>query len=158
MTREAQAPGGWKPVATQADADLLLHAFGDFHDSCIREAHLWTDHWIAPNLAMSCSEGLDNRIRFLIQRQFSQPPAIELLFEEVLRFNLVPAPENYFAIIFSATLLVQNGVVFWSPEVNWKPDDPDRSNRTWISARKLRWREVPWLGEALRYGPTEQTG
>jgi hypothetical protein len=155
MTREAQAPSEWKPVATQADADLLMRSFGDFHDSCIRETHLWTDHWVAPNLAMACSERLDNRIRFLIQRQFARPSAVELLFEEVLRFNLVPAPENYFSIIFSAKLLVQGEVIFWSPNRNWKPDGPDRDDSTWISARKLRWREVPWLGEALRYGPTE---
>jgi hypothetical protein len=91
----------------------------------------------------------------LIQRQFKDPSAIELLFEEVTRFNLVPSPEDYASIIFSATLLVQDGVIFWSPEGSWKPDEADKDESTWISARKLRWREVPWLGQDLRYGPKE---
>ena len=146
---------GWSQVATQADADALMDLFGGFHDGCIREAHLWTDHWVAPDLSMSCPGHLDNRIRFLVQRQFRNPSAIELLFEEVTRFNLVPSPENYDSIIFSATLLMQGQVIFWSPDGNWRPDDPQRDDSTWISARKLYWREVSWLGEDLRYGPRE---
>jgi hypothetical protein len=155
MNRKAQSPIEWEQVATQANADALMHVFGDFHDGCIHEAHLWTDHWVSSDLSMSCPTHLDNRIRFLIQRQFKDPSAIELLFEEVTRFNLVPSPEDYASIIFSATLLVQDGVIFWSPEGSWKPDEADKDESTWISARKLRWREVPWLGQDLRYGPKE---
>jgi hypothetical protein len=146
----------WAEIATQADADALMRTFGDFHDACIREAHLWTDHWVSTDLAMACSERLDNRIRFLIQRQNAAPPAVELLFEEVTRFNLVPSPEGYFSIIFEATLLVENGQIFWSPESNWRPDMPDRDETTWISARRLRWRGVEWLGPDLRYGPKRE--
>jgi hypothetical protein len=142
-------------VATQADADALMDLFGDFHDGCIREAHLWTDHWVAPDLSMSCPGHLDNRIRFLVQRQFRDPSAIELLFEEVTRFNLVPAPENSDSIIDSASLLVQGGVILWSPDEYWKPDDPRRDDSTWIAAGKLYWHEVAWLGEDPRYGPRE---
>jgi len=136
---------------------MLMRLFGDFHDNCIREAHLWTGHWVSSDLSMVCPAHLDTRIRFLIQRQFEGPSAIELLFEEVTRFNLVPSPEDYASIIFSATLFVEDGLIFWSPEGNWRPNDPERNDSTWISARTLRWREVPWLGEELRYGPKEQT-
>ena len=145
----------WKEITTQADADALMELFGGFHDACLREAHLWTDHWVSTDLSMSCPGKLDNRIRFLIQRQFKAPSAIELLFEEVTRFNLVPSPENYDSIIFAASLLVHNGVIFWSPEGNWKPDGPRRDESTWVSAKQLRWREVPWLGQKLHYGANE---
>jgi hypothetical protein len=145
----------WKDIESQADADALMEVFGGFHDACVREAHLWTDHWVSPELSMSCPAHLDNKIRFLIQRQFRDPSAIELFFEQVTRFNLVPSPENYDSIIFAATLLVQNGSVFWSPEGDWKPVKPARDEATWVSARKLRWREVDWLGEKLRYGPSD---
>lgn len=147
----------WKDVKTQADADALMEVFGDFHDSCIREAHLWTEHWVSPELYMSCAPHLDNKIRFLIQRQFKNPSAIELLFEEVTRFNLVPSPENRESIILAATLLAQGGNVLWSPEGDWDPDKASRDNYTWVSAKKLRWREVDWLGNELRYGPKDQT-
>ena len=145
----------WNEIRTQAEADALMKLFGEFHDGCIREAHLWTEHWVGRDLSMSCPGHLDNRIRFLIQRQRIDPAAVELLFEEVTRFNLVPAPENYMAIIFDAVLLAQDGTIYWSPDSRWSPDSPYRDEVTWISARQLRWREVDWLGEELRYGPRE---
>ena len=143
----------WKEIKTQVDADDLMKIFGDFHDSCIREAHLWTDYWVSHELSMACSGHLDNKIRFLIQRQFDNPSAIELFFEQVTRFNLVPSPENYDSIILSATLLVRDDSVFWSPEGDWSPEEPNRDKSTWVSAKELRWREVDWLGKDLRYGP-----
>ena len=148
----------WNAVETQREAERLMEVFGDFHDSCLHEAHLWTDHYVSDDLSMSCPENLDNRIRFLIQRQAKEPAAIELLFEEVTRFNLVPSPENYFSIIFSATLLVSDGIVFWSPVGNWTPDKPDRDAVTWISAKHLFWREVDWLGGQLRVRPDRRKG
>jgi hypothetical protein len=146
----------WKKINTQADANAFMDIFGGFHDGCIREAHLWTDHWVSNDLSMSCPGDLDNRIRFLIQRQFKNPSAIELLFEEVTRFNLVPTPENYDSIIYEATLLIRNDNIYWSTDRGWSPDAANRDARTWISAKKLRWREVDWLGEDLRYGPNEK--
>jgi hypothetical protein len=143
----------WEEIKTQANADVFMEVFGNFHDSCIREAHLWTDHWVSRDLSMSCSGHLDNKIRFLIQRQSTDLSAIELIFEYVTRFNLVPSPENYDSIIFDATLLVQDGNIFWSPESDWSPEKQNRDEFTWVSARKLRWRKVDWLGEELRYGP-----
>jgi hypothetical protein len=146
---------GWKEIRTQADADALMKLFGEFHDGCIREAHVWTEHWVGRDRSMSCPDHLDNHIRILVQRQFTDPAAIELLFDEVTRFNLVPARENYMAIILDAFMLVQDGIIYWSPDSRWSPDSVYRDDVTWISARQLRWREVDWLGEALRYGPSE---
>lgn len=143
----------WNHVNSQADADALMELFGRFHDACVREAHLWTDHWVSTDLSMSCPGHLDNHIRFLVQRQFTNPAAIELLFEEVTRFNLAPTPDNYDTIILKATLLVRGDMVFWSTQPDWSPDSATRDESTWISAKRLAWREVDWLGEELHYGP-----
>jgi hypothetical protein len=145
----------WTEVKTPDDARSLMDVFGNFHDSCIREAHLSTDHWVSRDLSMSCAGHLDNKIRFLIQRQFRNPSAIELFFDHVTRFNLVPAPNGHDAVIFAATLLVQEGYIFWSPEDDWRQEKPNRDEFTWVSAKKLRWREVNWLGEKLHYGQDE---
>ncbi|NCO94082.1 MAG: hypothetical protein COZ06_31955 [Armatimonadetes bacterium CG_4_10_14_3_um_filter_66_18] len=143
----------WKDIETQADADAPMEVFGDFHDGCLREAHLWTDHWVSPELSISCAGNLDNRTRFLIQRQAENPSAIELLFDEVTRLNLVPTPESHDSVIHAATLLVRDRAIYWSPEGGWMPDRPREDECTWICAKRLRWREVNWLGEKLHYGP-----
>jgi hypothetical protein len=146
----------WNEIKTQADADALMELFGSFHDGCVREAHLWTGHYVAPDLSMACPCNLDNSIRFHVQRQFRNPSAIELLFEQVTRFNLVPTPDNYDTIIFEAAFLVRDGTIFWCTDSRWTPDCRERDECTWISAKQLRWREVDWLGEELYYGPKEE--
>ena len=39
--------------------------------------------------------------------------------------------------------------------VDWWPESPSRDEVTWVSAKRLRWRRVEWLGEELHYGPDE---
>ncbi|MEE8106718.1 MAG: hypothetical protein V3T86_14390 [Planctomycetota bacterium] len=140
----------WHQIHQQEHADALMRVFS-FCDACLREVHLWTGHWVSKDLSMSCDS--ENRIRLLVQRQCRNPSAIEMLFEEVTRFNLVPPLLSQDSIIDGAVLLVREGTVYWSPDDEWSPDLAARDESTWLSAKKLRWREVDWLGEQLRYGP-----
>ena len=146
----------WTEIHSQADLEGLMHTFGDFHDACLREMHLWAESYVGNDLSMSCPGHLDNHLRLLIQRQSSDPSAIELLFDEVRRINVVPSPDNYDSIIFDATLLLQAGVFYWADVGRWLPDQEDSMNATWIAANKLKWRNASeWMGEELRYGPQE---
>ncbi len=104
----------WNTITSEADIEHLLGLFGEFHDSCLREAHLWTETYVAENLAMSCPGHLDTRVRLLIQRQAANPSAVEMLFEQVIGFHMAPTPDNYDSIIYGATLEVADGVFFWS--------------------------------------------
>src|SRR5258706_13915877 len=97
----------WNHLASKTEVDNLLKVFGGFHGGCLREAHVWTEHWVASDLRMRCTGELDTRVRLLIQRQFSAPSAIELLFEQVTAFHLQPSPDNYDSIIFDATMLLE---------------------------------------------------
>ena len=146
----------WNEIKTQSDADVLMERFGGFHDSCIREVHIWTGYWVCSDFSMQVPKSWDMKVRLHVQRQWRDPAAIELLFEDVTRVNLVPSPPDYVSIIYDATLLIREGIIHWSPEPNWNPDHSDANSETWISAKRLRWREVDsWLGEALQYGPKE---
>jgi len=49
-------------IKTQSDIDALMKRFGGFHDSCIREAHIWTGYWVSPDFSMSVSQDLDTRV------------------------------------------------------------------------------------------------
>ncbi len=146
----------WVEVTNQADLDLLMNTFGAFHDACIKEMYLWTESYVDSDLSMSCPPHLDTHVRLLIQRQFEDPSAIELLFDEVRRINVVPSPDNYDSIIFDATLLLREGIFYWADVGRWLPDQENSMNATWIAANKLKWRDASdWMGEKLRYGPQE---
>jgi hypothetical protein len=142
----------WNPISSQADIERLLKLFGWFHDGCLREAHVWTEHSVSSDLRMSCSGNLDTRVRILIQRQFKEPSAIELLFEQVTTFHLKPSPENYDSIIFGATMLVENDVFYWADSEGWSLNSSEHDNATWISAKKLSWRDASnWMDAELRF-------
>ena len=76
---------------------------------------------------------------------------MELVFEEVTRLTVVPSPENYGSEIFEATLLVDDGLIYFADVADWSPKSDDQ-DATWISAKKLKWRDASdWMGEELRY-------
>ncbi|XER11090.1 hypothetical protein SATMO3_12600 [Sporomusa aerivorans] len=60
---------GWKEVKTEHDIENLMRVFNRFHDSCLKELHLWTDHYVSPDLSMAVSGELDCKVRILVQRQ-----------------------------------------------------------------------------------------
>jgi hypothetical protein len=146
----------WEKIESKADIDKLLDTFGGFHDSCLREAHVWTGHYVTDELAMVCDDQLDTHIRMLFQRQAAGTSAIEILFDQVIRFNLVPSPENYVSIIFDATLLSRDDAIYWAETAGWTPGSADRDGVTWVAAKAMSWRDAsPWMGSKLNYGPSE---
>ena len=40
----------WREVASPEELDRLLDGFGGFHDSCLREVHVWTETWMEAQL------------------------------------------------------------------------------------------------------------
>ncbi|CAM4492505.1 hypothetical protein [Paenibacillus tarimensis] len=147
----------WTSLDNQEDLNKLLDAFGWFHDACIREMHMWTDHYVNPNLSMSIPVGLDHKVRLLLQRQARSLPAIELFFEQVTQVYIKPSPENYDSIIYESTFIHKNGLFYWADDRNWSPGGNDLYGTVnWISSRKVSWRDASdWIGHTLRYGPRE---
>lgn len=145
----------WNILRDQDDLSSLLYIFGWFHDSCIREMHMWTDHYVNSDLSMSLSPELDHNVRLLIQRQANNPLAIELLFNQVTQIYIKPSPEDYDSLINEGTLLYRDGIFYWATDSNWDPDSNSLfTSVNWISSKQLSWREVnEWTGNDLRYGP-----
>jgi hypothetical protein len=136
----------WQVLSSVADCNQLLNKFGEFHDSCLREMHLWTEHFVDDNLSMSVSAGLDSRAKLLFQRQFREPSAIELLFEEIVELRIEATEENYDSIILDADVQLIDGLYQF---------DADGIVR--IASRRLSWRDASqWMGSTLHYGGQEQ--
>ena len=73
----------WISITSDNEAEQLLSLFGEFHDSCIREVHIWTKHFVSSDLAMATDSGLDTCAKFIVQRQFRDSSCIELQFEQI---------------------------------------------------------------------------
>lgn len=154
ILEDGEMPFGWQSIETDADVERLLSAFGGFHDACLREAHIWSETYVNEDLSMACPSHLDTHVRLLFQRQWRNPTAIELLFDEVISFHLAPAPENYSNEIGDAALFILDNVIYWADDWQWRPGCDWQDESTWIAAQRLRWRDAStWMGEQLRYGP-----
>lgn len=141
----------WVEIKGNDDIKGLLELFGYFHDSCLKELMMWTDSYVDHDRSMSVGLGLDTKMQMLFHRQFNNPSAIEILFEQVTHFQLKPSPENYDSIIYDATLILKDGTLYWADTSDWTLNDHN-GEVTWISAKKVKWRDASdWMDNERRY-------
>ena len=135
----------WREVVSDDDIELLQSTFGGFHDGCLREIHLWSGDFVDAELATNFGGGTTARVFF--QRQWPNPPAIELLFGDLVGIQILPTPRGYVPEM-DAWMIREDGGILWSdiqPEI--------RAKGSWIKAERIWWREASeWMGEELRYG------
>ncbi len=143
----------WKNVTTEESAKELMNVFGGFHDACIREAHLFSQHFVNDELTMNCTGDLDTSVQIVVHRQFRNPACIELLFEGVTRLNFVPSPDNYDSVIYEAKVGLENGEIYWSIDIVKPPSQCKANYDTWICSKSLKWRaRDEYLGAELHFG------
>jgi len=145
----------WIELKEKSEIKKLLENFGYFHDGCLKEMHMWTDTYVEEKLNMNAPGELDTNVKLLFQRQFKNPSVIELWFEGVAEIHILPTPENFTSILFEAIILKKNDTYYWSDDIDFDPNQIEY-HTSWISAKKLRWRERnDWMGKQNRYGTSE---
>jgi hypothetical protein len=141
----------WHEIKDTDDIQKFLEIFGLFHDSCIKELHLITESYVQHDLSMVFPQGKETKVYILFQRQFKNPSAIEVLFDEIDILHIWGGLPGYTKEIFGSTLLIQEGLFYWADQEGWVPNDKQNES-SWISARKVKWRDVSdWMGDTVRY-------
>ena len=136
----------WTEIKSKVDIERLLDVYGNFHDSCLRDVYISTREFVDEKLAMH----FDNKLTasLLFQRQFGPNAVIELKFEDIERFNFLPFNETENAVIYDATLKIENELFYWADFAGWEIGDNDS---IWISGKKLFWRFRPeFIGNIKR--------
>ena len=59
----------WNVITDENGLLKLESSFGGFHDSCLREVHIWTGHSVDQQLAMQLGEDRDVSLKMFLQRQ-----------------------------------------------------------------------------------------
>jgi hypothetical protein len=130
----------WTEIKDDKGIEALLQLYGDFHDGCLREVHIVAKESVDIGLSMSFDGNLTATLLF--QRQYKNPTAIELRFDNVGQFNFLSPGPNHDPIIYEATFKKNGDLFYWSSEGNWQLGDNDA---VWISGEKVYWRERPEL-------------
>lgn len=82
------------------------------------------------------------QLNIIFQSQGGVYPMIGMQFELVHKFNLQPRSCEYDCIIYDSTLKCINGLFYWSEWGDFKLEDIDKTNGTWIAAEKVKWRPI----------------
>jgi hypothetical protein len=133
----------WFEINNKDDAQNLLIKFGGFHDGCLKELKYISGEYVYKELSMMAVNSL-RKLSIIFQRQWENPSAIEMIFEGLVRINLVPSIPNNDGIIYDAYFDVVDNLIYWAEtnEFNISEIDSNPYYRqiTWIIAEKARWR------------------
>lgn len=80
---------GYREITSQQSMDEMLDEFSGFHDSLIKEIHILNRSYVGPDLSMRIVPSGTYSARVLIQRQFDDPSAVELLCLGITKFVLL---------------------------------------------------------------------
>jgi hypothetical protein len=130
----------WTEIVDQSDIDKLMHIYGNFHDSCIRDIYLSTQEFVDEKGAMHFENVLTASLLF--QRQTKENKTLELKFEFVDQLNYNPLKNSYSNVLYDAYFKFHEGLFYWSDDQDWKIEDNDA---IWISGKKVFWRLRPEL-------------
>ncbi|MBZ5724336.1 MAG: hypothetical protein LAP87_05005 [Acidobacteriia bacterium] len=148
--RTGDSSRAWQALSAPHQIDALMDLFGHFHDACVRKIHVATGHYVVQDLSMSVD--WRTSVHLLVQRQFPNPSAVELRFEEVVGLKVSPPPPDCESIVLRVAFFLRDRVFYWAENSDWSPESTVRDEITWVAARRAWWRDASeWMGPDLRY-------
>lgn len=144
----------WKEIKVKKDVEELNNIFGNFHDAYLKEVCFSSGSYVNNDLSM---HEVNNPIaRFLFQRAWKNPAAIEIQFEDVIQINIKPGNKNEFSDIIVAHLYFEDGIYFWSAK-DYEYIEEGKDDYTWIAAKKVKWRICDeYLGKKIIYMKSQE--
>ena len=144
----------WNQLKTQAEATTFMESVCNFHDSCIKELSYISGAYVEDDLAM-CPINERRTLCVIFQRQYQDTPMIEMMFTGLSLLKL-PVDDVNTCEILDATLLIQEGRVYWCDCGGMSAADMMAYEGTVICAEKAFWRPIKGhMGEAPFYLPAD---
>lgn len=144
-------------ISTQEDIQELMNKFGYFHDSCIKEIRYISGGYVSKRTSdinrPMYPVNSRRSVHIIFQSQNAEYSVIEMKFDFIQKLNLAPRNEDYDCVIYDASLVVIGDLFYWSEWGNFKMEDIEIENGTWISSKEVGWRQLPeeCLGDRLIY-------
>lgn len=133
----------WREITTLAELEAFLNVVGGFHDGLVKEVHWMNQDDVRADLSMSDDGRSDARI--LVQRQWSDPSAVEIVFERVWNLTL----EAVGFVSDSSATMEPRPVGFDGPPLLLALDMDGNK----VVFERMRWRDASdWMGSGFRFG------
>ncbi|KGF47808.1 hypothetical protein HMPREF0872_03690 [Veillonella montpellierensis DNF00314] len=135
----------WHKITSQEDIDELMDVFHSFTGSVLTEMSYTSGAFVMPSLLMY-PVNAKRRVRMIFQRQDKDVPAIEIVFDEMNRFNLSPASTNSTAVMDDVYFKKHDDLIYWANTGAFYIDRIDvfetSTHVTWLRAKKAQWRII----------------
>ena len=137
----------WTEIRERSDIDVLMEAYGGFHDSCITGIRYENGNRVK-NMAMSWGGEEQFCLVMSLQRQY-RPRDIELCFTGLRRLNLNGC-DTIGAPLFDCFLSFYGPYIVWADGGDFDPEDPLKNYQligninmyTFVVADRLKWRII----------------
>lgn len=131
----------WNEINNSNDICNFMNKICWFHDSCIKEIKYISGAYVNEELSMYPVNS-QRTLRMIIQRQFDDISMLEMEFQEIKYLKLFPSDSNYTCEILDATLILEDGYIYWCDMGDLSLEDIKDYDGTSICAKKLRWRVI----------------
>lgn len=131
----------FKEIKNEEDIMGLMQEFNWFHDSCIKELKYISGGYVDEDGSMYPFHSIRG-LTIVFQSQNARARVIELKFDLVNELNLVPKNEEYDCVIDEASLVKIGNDFYWSEWENFKIEDINEVDGTWLSGQKVSWRKL----------------
>ncbi len=138
-------------IDNQESIDYLMNQFNGFHDSCIKEVKYVSGAYVSKNGAINPFDSTKT-MTIIFQSQGANIRTIEMKFDGIVRFNLCPKGEMEDAVLYGASILYYNGLIYWSSLYDVKLSELEDCDSTWVSSERISWRALDnCLGDKIIY-------
>ncbi|RDU25249.1 hypothetical protein [Anaerosacchariphilus polymeriproducens] len=143
-------------IKNEQDIMELMQEFNWFHDSCIKELKYLSGGYVNEDGSMYASNSIRS-LSIIFQSQNARARVIELKFDLINKLNLVPSNDKYDCVIYDASLVKIDNIFYWSDWEDFKIEDINTEDGTWISGQKVSWRILKdCFGELEIYQTTQK--
>ncbi len=127
-------------VKTTEDMEKFLSVVGGFHDGVLKEIHALNSAFVHENLSMAYSFKYD--MRLLVQRQWKNPSAVEIILGNVIEVKL-EEPDCIWSSSGKVVSCNADGI----SEITLDLDN------SYFTCRRMFWRDASeWMGKKSRFG------
>lgn len=128
-------------VKTSKDMEKFLSVVGGFHDGVLKEIHILNSAFVHENLSMTYDFKYD--MRLLVQRQWENPSAVEIILGDVTEVKLQQQPDCIWSSSGNVVVHKKDGM----SEISLDLDN------SYFTCRRMFWRDASeWMGKQSRFG------
>jgi hypothetical protein len=130
----------WNIIETESDILNFMRRMDDLSDSCIKEIKYVSGGYVNEDLSMHAQNSKRN-LYICIQRQYSSLSTIELMFQGVKKFIMVPRNEHQDCVIYNTSLIKNQNLYYWADYEDLDINNFDEFG-TLAIAEKVYWRNI----------------